>query len=149
RRRTPHIEEVLAHPLVPRLSALAGSQVRQAMLHLDPLAQLRPPCPCCRAPAQALLEGLVHRNAHRAAVAQGRRRALRPQRAAVTRRGRKFDHHPETKEFCVPARTRQGLLAQIELEGLLLNTAPGPTVQGRQRTAPPALSTAGMTGLLR
>src|SRR5713101_1579743 len=62
--RAPDIEEVLAHSLIPCPPALAGPQMRQAMLHSYPLAQLRPPRPRRGPLAQAVLEGFVLPNAH-------------------------------------------------------------------------------------
>ena len=61
RRRTPHIEEVLAHPLVPGLPTLAGSQVGQARLNFYALAQLRPLCPrrCLLAEQGQVQEGIA------------------------------------------------------------------------------------------
>src|SRR5882724_2516198 len=97
------MEEVLAHPLVPRPPTLPATQMGHAILHGHPLAQLRPPHSRSRALAQALLEGLVLRNAHRAAASPGRCRALCPQRAAVTLRGWELHHTPETKGFRMPA----------------------------------------------
>jgi hypothetical protein len=99
RRRAPHIEEVLAPPLIARPPTLAGPQVRQAMLAFNPLAHLRPSRPCRRALAQARLEGLVLRKAPRPAVSQGRGRALGPQGAAVARRSWELDYTPEAKRF--------------------------------------------------
>jgi hypothetical protein len=66
--------------------------MRQAMLHFHPLAQLRPPRPRRRSLSQPVLKGFVLRNAHRAAVSQDRRRALRPQGTVVTLGGRELDH---------------------------------------------------------
>jgi hypothetical protein len=111
--RAAYIEEVLAHPFVACPPTLAGSQVRQAMLHFHPLAHLRPARPRrCPLP-QAVLEGLVFRNAHRAAAPQRRCRALRPRGTPIALCGWELHRRPQAKGLRLAPGTGNGFVPQI------------------------------------
>lgn len=115
-RGAAYVEEVLANPTVACATALATTQVSEAVFDADTLAKACSPGAGLGELAQALLQELVVSNGHGAASAWCRGRALIPQRTAVAGVGIELDVVADIYRLDLACRTRDGAFAQVELE---------------------------------